>query len=372
MAELLFGFKDLSNIRNPNTPIFNLSSLIIPDSFIRQFNSGRYTFYIKFINGLKNPETLYKFLYTLRDAKIYHADLQEKIAKIAKGLSSISTTDRKKVVDNLKNLIDNNKYDKLFDAVQNFNKKVTGGDTYHIDKPIAPMQSFLNEIHKVAPILVSKPKTTINDVIVSNAVKPDANADPAKGKDISSSGAVDINKLKEVYETFKSVPRISPDRVEIKLLDRGIFIGITLAIRLITLSLIYWCLNSNLINNFRYAFIFYCIVYILFFIFIIALVNVIYYYPIIELFTNISLISIPNFLYYFYIHINGFNRLILHIIIISILMLIPFILSMDKKLAEQPDINISFDYSQKTNIYNSISNFSFVIWVLTSVIALKF
>ena len=53
-------------------------------------------------------------------------------------------------------------------------------------------------------------------------------------------------------------------------------------------------------------------------------------------------------------------------------MLIPFILSLDKKFTEQYDANISFDYKKKSEIYNSISNFSFVIWILTSVIALKF
>jgi hypothetical protein len=365
MAELLYGFKDLTNIRNPNTPIFNLSSLIIPDSFVRQFNSKRYNFYVKFINGLKDPDTLYKFLYTLRDAKIYHTDLQEKIAKISKGLSILSDTDRNKVVDNLKNLIDNSKYDKLFDVIKNFKK--TGGDGYVINKPIAPMRSFLNKVHDVAPILVSTPKTTIEDVI-----KPASTAAGENDGKRDKLAPIDINKLRAVYEGFKEIPNISPDRVEIKLIDRGIFIGVTLGIRLITLSLIYWCLNANLINNFRYAFIFYCVIYILFFIFIIALVNVIYYYPIIELFSNISLISIPNVLYYFYIYINGFNRLILHIVIICILMLIPFILSMDKKITEQPNLNISFDYSLKNNIYRSISNFSFVIWCLTSVIALKF
>ena len=91
-----------------------------------------------------------------------------------------------------------------------------------------------------------------------------------------------------------------------------------------------------------------------------------------ELFTNLSLATLPNLLYYFYIHFNGYNRLILHIIILSILMLIPFILSLDKKFTEQYDANISFDYKKKAEIYNSISNFSFVIWILTSVIAFKF
>jgi len=364
MAELIFGFRDLTNIKNPNTPTFNLSSLIIPDSFVRQFNSKRYNFYVKFINGLKDPDTLSKFLYTLHDAKIYHTDLQEKIANISKNLNILNAKDREKVVDNLKHILENNKYDKLYDVIKNFRK--TGGASYIIDKPIAPMQSFLNQVHNVAPILASTPKTTMEDIIKSTT-QPTVNE-----ADTNKKQAIDINKLRAVYEGFKGIPNISPERIEIKILDRGVFIGVTLALRLITLSLINWCLNANIINNFRYAFLFYCVIYILFFVFIIALVNVIYYYPIIELFSNISLISIPNFLYYFYIHINGFNRLILHISLICILMIIPFILSMDKKLTEQPDLNISFDYSRKNDIYNSISNFSFVIWCLTSVIALKF
>jgi hypothetical protein len=165
---------------------------------------------------------------------------------------------------------------------------------------------------------------------------------------------------------------MNPDRIQISMIDRGIFIGVTFLIRLVTLSLIYWCLNSNLINNFRQAYIYYCIIYILFFIFITAYVNVIYHYPIFELFTNVTLTGIPNVLYYFYIHFNGMYSLLFHIAIILILAVIPFILSMDKKIVDNNDLNISFDYKQKTDIYNSIYRFSFVIWILTSVIALKF
>ena len=119
MAELLFGFRDLGNIRNPNTPIFNLSTLIIPDSVVRKFNPKRFNFYIKFINGLRDPETLHKFLYTLNDAKIYNEEIQEKIAKIAKGLQLISDKDRAKVVENLKLFLDSDKYEKLFSLIKN-------------------------------------------------------------------------------------------------------------------------------------------------------------------------------------------------------------------------------------------------------------
>jgi hypothetical protein len=45
---------------------------------------------------------------------------------------------------------------------------------------------------------------------------------------------------------------------------------------------------------------------------------------------------------------------------------------MDKKKIKDPEMNISFDNNIKTDIYNSIANFSLVIWVLTSIIAIKF
>jgi hypothetical protein len=45
---------------------------------------------------------------------------------------------------------------------------------------------------------------------------------------------------------------------------------------------------------------------------------------------------------------------------------------MDKKNFEENDMNISFDNNIKMDIYNSIANFSLVIWVLTSIIAIKF
>lgn len=378
MAELLFGFRDLNNIRNPSTPIFNLSSLIIPDSVVRKFNPKRFNFYIKFINGLKDPEVLHKFLYTLNDAKVYNEEMQEKIAKIAKGLQLISAQDRAKVIDNLKQFLDSDKYEKLFNVITNYqaNKKLGGAkfediqetpDKYVINKPLAPMKMFLDQINKVAPLLHTTPRTNIDEVV--EKLTPDKERDIDKVKEISP---IDVNKVKGIYQTFQKVPRISPDRVQINMADRGVFIGITFAIRMIALSLIYWSLNSNLVNNFQTAFIYYCIIYMIFFLFITALVNVIFYYPVTELFTNLSLATLPNLLYYFYIHFNGYNRLILHIIILSILMLIPFILSLDKKFTEQYDANISFDYKKKSEIYNSISNFSFIIWILTSVIAFKF
>jgi len=369
MAELLFGFKDLLNASNPNTPILNLSSLILTDNFVRKFNPKRYNFYVKFVNGLSDPANLYKFLYTTKDSKVYNLDMQAKLENINKSLKNLSDEDRGKVISNLKlalkPLNDNmdDKYNELFNILQH--KKTVGGENYYIKKQPMPMKLLLSDIKQVAPLLGEVPPTNIDEII-----KKSSNLDAVADKSLETS--VNIPKIKGIYEKYKDIYKYSPDRLEITLVDRIIFIITTYIIRLISLALIYWGLNSNLINNFKTAYLYYSAIYILFFIFITALVNVMYYYPIFELFSNISLNNMPNILFYFYIHFNGPYRLILHISLILILLVIPFVLELDKKTEDQTDMNISFDFNQKEKILNSVSNFSFGIFALTSIIAFKF
>ena len=379
MAELLFGFKDLLNASNPNTPILNLSSLILTDNFVRKFNPKRYNFYVKFVNGLSDPANLYKFLYTTKDSKVYNLDMQAKLENINKSLKNLSDEDRGKVISNLKlalkPLNDNmdDKYNELFEILNK--KKTIGGvlgddkdtsnDNYYIKKQPMPMKLLLSDIKQVAPLLGEVPPTNIDEII-----KKSSNPDAEDDKSLKTS--VNIPKIKGIYEKYKDIYKYSPDRLEITLVDRIIFIITTYIIRLISLALIYWGLNSNLINNFKTAYLYYSAIYILFFIFITALVNVMYYYPIFELFSNISLNNMPNILFYFYIHFNGPYRLILHISLILILLVIPFVLELDKKTEDQTEMNISFDFNQKEKILNSISNFSFGVFALTSIIAIKF
>ena len=369
MAELLFGFKDLLNASNPNTPILNLSSLILTDNFVRKFNPKRYNFYVKFVNGLSDPANLYKFLYTTKDSKVYNLDMQAKLENINKSLKNLSDEDRGKVISNLKlalkPLNDNmdDKYNELFNILQH--KKTVGGENYYIKKQPMPMKLLLSDIKQAAPLLGEVPPTNIDEII-----KKSSNPDTVADKSLKTS--VNIPKIKGIYEKYKDIYKYSPDRLEITLVDRIIFIITTYIIRLISLALIYWGLNSNLINNFKTAYLYYSAIYILFFIFITALVNVMYYYPIFELFSNISLNNMPNILFYFYIHFNGPYRLILHISLILILLVIPFVLELDKKTEDQTDMNISFDFNQKEKILNSVSNFSFGIFALTSIIAFKF
>ena len=242
---------------------------------------------------------------------------------------------------------------------------------YYLKKTFKPMETFLNDVKKIAPVLNLESQKSLDDIIKKvDGSKEDKQFD-IKTSDITEK----TDELQQLYKNYLNNPLFSPERLEINLYDRLTFIGITYLIRFITLQFIYWCLNSNIINNFTKAFMYYTIIYILFFIFITSIVNVMYFFPIFELFSNISTITVfPNYLYYFYVYTNGYMSLAIHLFIILLLLFVPFILVMDRKddIINGNDNNISYDYKKKNNIYISISNFSLIIWVLTSIISLKF
>ena len=243
---------------------------------------------------------------------------------------------------------------------------------YFVNKTFKPMETFLNDVKKIAPVINLEPPKSINDIVK----RTDGNSEKylnIKTSDIREK----TDDLQKLYKNYLNNPLYSPERLEVNIYDRITFIGITYLIRFLTLQFIYWCLNSNIINNFTKAFIYYTIIYILFFIFITSIVNVMYFFPIFELFSNISLLTIfPNYLYYFYVYTNGYMSLLIHLFIILMLLFVPLVLVMDRKSDiindNDNNNNISYDYKKKNDIYISISNFSLIIWVLTSIISLKF
>ena len=150
--------------------------------------------------------------------------------------------------------------------------------------------------------------------------------------------------------------------------DRIVFIGVTFIIRFIALSLIEWSMNTNFISSFKQAFMFYCVIYISIFCFITIIVNIIYNYPLQQLYTDKSLVDIPSMLYYFYIYTNGPMRLVIHLIFILILMLIPFIINMGNNMTDKAN----FNYETKKYTRNTLSRFTLVIWIITSLIAIRY
>jgi hypothetical protein len=375
MSELLFGFKDLINTSSNTNSLFDISSILFNDNYLRSISPKRFDFYVKFIAGLANPEALEKFFYKTKDTRDFRTELNEKAINFNKILKkfyeNLDDNDRVTVIANIKKTL-KNKYQYNDDTIDKIvsTLKMGGGTAEdailegHLNKGVQPMKNFINKIEKIAPELNEKRIENISDLVTSKEEQKKINDKMMRSK------AEMIKNLRPIYNKYKD--SVNPDNLKIKMIDIIIFIGITFVIRLITLMIIDWGLSTNLINNFYRAFLYYCLIYLLFFIFIIMIVNVVIEYPLIQLYSNINIINIPNLFYYFYIYTNGYIRLLIHIFLILILLFIPYIINIDKIKfiqSEEKKLNISYDYEKKKKILDSISIFSFFIWILTSVIA---
>lgn len=362
---ILFGFKDLINTSPPSKrSIFDLTSLIFKDSYLKSINPKRYNFYMKFVNGLTNPDTLEQFFYTTKDAKIYKQELNEKIANlmsIVKKLN-ITTGESDKIKDDIIDGI-KERYNFNDDVISKLKTLVKGGaPEVYLNKGDEPMKNFINVVKKELPLLEPDGLKSVDDLVSDKKTT----ATTMDKKQITK-------KAMEIYNTYKD--DVNPKMMEIKMIDRVIFIITTFIIRYLSLIIVKWGLDTNLVNSFHSAFSYYTIIYLIFFTFITMFVNVVIAYPIMQLFTNQSILNIPNVFYYFYIYANGVMRLLVHVTFIIVLLFVPYIINIDKinlKRNDKKQVNISVDNERKEKIYNSIIIFSTIIWVLTSIIALKF
>ncbi len=375
MSELLFGFKDLVNTGEKTQSIFDIASLIFNDDILKKYNKKRFIFYTKFVAGLSNPAVLERFFHKIKDVKNFTESFNDKIKHfvtlIEKLNSNVDRRERDNIILNVKTIL-KNKYninEELIDnALDKALKTYGGAEGDKINRGTESIKDFINIVDKVAPdIGEKKPMTSVNDLKLSAEEQKQIINKQAEKKSET------IANLRQVYSKYKD--NINPKHLEIKIIDRVIFIATTFLIRFITLMIINWGLSSNLINSFYSAFYYYCIIYLIFFIFITMIVNVIINYPILDLFSNNKIVTIPNMFYYFYVYTNGYLRLLLHIFLIILIFFIPYVINIDKlqfSKIEASKPNISFDYDKKKKIMDAISTFSFIIWVITSIIATKF
>jgi len=302
MSELLFGFKDLINTGESNQSIFDIASLIFNDDILKKYNKKRYIFYTKFIAGLSNPAVLEKFFHKVKEVKNFTESYEDKIKTFVKLVEKLNTNvdkrERDNIITSVKSIL-KNKYkvnEELIDnALDKALKNYGGATNDSINRGSNTINDFIDIVDNVAPdIGEKKPLTNMNDLIMTPQQKQEYARQQTEKKSET------IGKLRQVYNKYKD--SVNPKHLEIKAIDRVIFIGSTFVIRFITLMIINWGLSSNLINSFYSAFYYYCIIYLIFFIFLTMIVNVIINYPILELFSSNKIIYIPNLFYYFYIY----------------------------------------------------------------------
>jgi hypothetical protein len=175
---------------------------------------------------------------------------------------------------------------------------------------------------------------------------------------------------------FENDPKNPLDELEITFDDRLVFIIATFFIRYITIIMVQWCIDINIIKNFYEGFIYYAIIYIIIFWFIVLFINIDNSFDVKYMNFNGIINTIRTLFYYFYMGTNGISRLLIHTSLIILLIIIPIILNIKnntvfKEENEDEDVKI-LNYDERKQLSKSLSLFTMFIWLFTSIIATKF
>jgi hypothetical protein len=201
-----------------------------------------------------------------------------------------------------------------------------------------------------------------NDIDVYNNKIP-------KGKD-------DDKYIIQQIRNFENDPKNPIEELALTFDDRIVFIIATFFIRYITIIMVQWCIDINIIKTFYEGFIYYAIIYILIFWFIVLFVNIDNTYDVKYMNFNGLINSIRTLFYYFYMGTNGISRLLIHTSLIIILIIIPIILNIKSKTEfkedDQNDAVVILSYEERKQLSKSLSLFTMFIWLFTSIIATKF
>jgi hypothetical protein len=181
-------------------------------------------------------------------------------------------------------------------------------------------------------------------------------------------------KIKKKLLEFENDPNNTFTYLELTIEDRLVFIITTFFIRYISLILIQWSVDINIIKSFEEGFFYYAVIYISIFWFIVLFVNIDNTVKIDYMNFDNFMNSIRSIFYYFYMGTNGITRLLVHSCIICVLLIVPIILNIKKKseIEESENKDNIISYDERKKLSKSLSLFTIFIWVLTSIIATKF
>ena len=217
--------------------------------------------------------------------------------------------------------------------------------------------------NNIAPIKTSnKIEQLSNDIDVYNIQIP---------KNIA-----DDKYIIQQIRNFENDPKNPIEELALTFDDRIVFIIATFFIRYITIIMVQWCIDINIIKTFYEGFIYYAIIYILIFWFIVLFVNIDNTYDVKYMNFNGLINSIRTLFYYFYMGTNGISRLLIHTSLILILIVIPIILNIKSKTEfkedDQNEAVVILTYEERKQLSKSLSLFTMFIWLFTSIIATKF
>lgn len=176
---------------------------------------------------------------------------------------------------------------------------------------------------------------------------PNTKAPPSKPSKMPTGTGQDGGE-KDDYDQYVGVKDVNMN-------DRFVFVAVTYVVRMVCLFMIDWAVSTNMLDNFKDAFLYYIGLYCLMIVFITFVVS------------NND-IGVQMLLYYMNTEANGYSRIILHLFVVFLLLPIMYII---KESSVNSQVNTT-DYEYKARISQSLSTFTMISWMLTSAIALRF
>ena len=386
-------------------PTDSFADYLIDDIDLKKMAPERYNYYKDLIAIFnKKPQTLYNIL-----KKYYRfQDMTNNEKKYLNKLSFYEADKATLEVDDLHELKqkiaeDKNANEIIKDFLNKIRDDITttpsdgGGNGESVGgDPNYKESAFRNTLKKNYGMTnINYLNTNISKPTNSDGTGPDKNTVDAKNNamekryknqnklveigqeiDIYNDGEYNTGQIKKKILKFENDPENPLKELDIKFDDRIVFIFSTFFIRYVTLVLIKWSIDINIIKTFEEGFYYYAAIYLTIFWFIVLFVNI-------DNSTQVDYMNFDDFMnsirsvfYYYYMGTNGITRLFVHTCLIIVLLMIPIILNIRKKndFEEDDDGEDSeiVHYDERKKLIKSLSLFTIYIWVLTSIIATKF
>jgi hypothetical protein len=431
--ELSYKFKHLPELKPHHLKTRINSSALIDDDFVHEISPERYSFYLEFQKALKDPDVLRDLIY---EYKMIQNDKEEEnkiINKIVSKLNQLYVVSDDNIINNTDEYVkEKNKLLKEEShEVGKRMKKIIGSEvsdndeigdiiysTFTEGKPSAPpMPSNIAVNSENQPVadksdnmnggrrgggsLFNKYKKLLNNE--SEEIDTSNDKDPYKKKtymnqinaikqnfndsnhlaryrknlknayDEKTSNKIKVQKLKDIVSDIENDEIMTIDNLKISKEDKLVFIGVTFVIRQIVLWLLDWALVTNFVTNFTKSFMLYIFIYTLLLLIIVAVVNITYNMPILDLYTGSHGIftSLASTFYYFYFipgnELRNSFRILFHLGLMYFIVAIALLV---KEREHAHKDGLSYDYVEKKRILRVVSDFTLIIWIFTSILSM--
>ena len=368
----------------------SFADYLIDDIDLKKMSPERFNYYKDLIAIFnKRPQLLYNILkkyYRFQDLKENEKKYINKLSYYGEGNDGLSIRELQELLGN------DEAYDKIKNIAENLFTKMkikveqSGGDKPDANYKESKFRNFLKRDYGITkvdnlsePIYVPNDsdidKKAINNNMQKRYKTQNKLVDIGKRIDKFNDGDLITTDIKSDIKNFENDPDNPLKELEITFDDRLVFIFSTFFIRYITLVLVKWSVDINIIKTFEEGFYYYAAIYLTIFWFIVLFVNI-------DNSTQVNYMNFDDFMnsirsvfYYYYMGTNGITRLFIHSALIVILLMIPVILNIRKKDEfEEDEENTSniLNYEERKKLIKSLSLFTIYIWILTSIIATKF